>query len=262
MALSSFSLALGSGGARGFAHVGVLKIFEKQKIFPTALCGTSMGALIASLYARGLSALEIEDLVLKIDWKRWLKFIDFSLPRKGFLKGDRIENFLKSILGDLDFKDLKIPLCVMATNLQTGEAVAIKKGLVVDAVRASISIPGIFQPKQIEGCFLVDGGMSDPVPVVEARKWGQDKVIAVDVTTRVKMMPRKSSGAGFLLSDTLLRSLYMMEARIAELCLKQNPPDVLIHPPIDGIQLYDFHKAKEAISIGEKSALDILAQLI
>ncbi len=256
---SSICLSLGSGGARGFAHVGVLKVLEKEEIRIEALSGASMGALIACLYASGLSSLEIEKLVLKIDWKKWLTFIDLSLPKRGFLKGDRIEKFLRDILGDLKLEDLKIPLCVTATNLETGEAVALKNGSVVEAVRASISIPGIFQPKEIKGQFLIDGGLSEPVPVCQVRELSKALVIAVDVTTRVKMMPRKSVSGAFLMSDTFLRSLYMMESRIAELTLLQNPPDFLLRPSIDHIQLYDFHKAKEAIEIGEKSAHEKIA---
>ncbi len=257
---SSICLSLGSGGARGFAHVGVLKVLEREKFRIEALSGASMGALIACLYASGLSALEIEKLVLKIDWKKWLTFLDLSLPKRGFLKGDRIENFLRDILGDLKFEDLKIPLCVTATNLETGQAIALKNGSVVEAVRASISIPGIFQPKEIEGQFLIDGGLSDPVPVYQVRQLSKASVIAVDVTTRVKMMPRKSLNGVFLMSDTLLRSLYMMESRIAELTLLQNPPDYLIRPSIDHVQLYDFRKAKESIEIGEKSAQELVDQ--
>lgn len=256
------ALILGSGGARGFAHIGVLKVLEEINFPVHILSGTSIGALIAALSASGLSAQKIEDLIISMDWKSWFRLADIAIPKVGLFKGDRIEGFLKDVIGEVQFEDLNKSLTIMATDLESGKSVALNSGSVVEAIRASTSIPGAFQPKEIKGQYLVDGGLSDPVPVDIAQWMGAKKTIAIDVTTRVNMLPKKLPGSGFSLYDTLLRTIYIMESRVAELQISHFPPDILMRPSIEGIQILEFQKAKQAIEAGEKVARKHMEEIL
>ena len=176
-------LVLGSGAARGLAHIGVLKAIKEKNVSVDMIIGSSMGALVGACYARKGEISEIEDLVLKTDWVQLLKLADWNLALmfKGFIHGQNVRDLLETVIGDIQFKDLQIPLVVVATDLHTGKKVIITEGSVLDAVRASISIPVIFMPMKIEDKFLVDGGIVDPVPVKVARKMGAKFVIASNV---------------------------------------------------------------------------------
>ena len=257
-----YGLILGSGGARGFAHIGILKVLDEIAFPVHVLAGSSMGALIGSLYATGMKAMELEERLLAMDWKKWFRLADLAIPKIGFLKGDRIEDFLRNLVGDLKFEELKIPFAVTCTDLESGDCIVLDRGSVIEAVRASISVPGAFQPKQCNGNYLVDGGLSAPVPVGLAIKMGAEKTIAVDVTTHVKVLPKKVAGKGFSLYDTLLRSLYIMERRIAELTVAEAAPDILLTPNQSRIQLFEFHKAREAIQQGEDCARAHLNEIL
>lgn len=173
--------ALGGGGARGLAHIGVLKVLEENGIFPDVIAGTSIGALVGALYASGLTAAEIEQLALHVDWRRLAPLTDFTLSRSGFIRGRRIVSLLQSILGPQSFSELRLPFACVATDIITGEEVVLRHGPVVDAVRATISIPGILTPARIGGRHLVDGGLVNEVPVSTCRQMGADYVIGVNV---------------------------------------------------------------------------------
>ncbi len=173
--------ALGGGGARGLAHIGVLKVLEKHGVFPDVIAGTSIGALVGALYASGLKAAEIEQIALHIDWKRLAPLTDFTLSRSGFIRGRRIVLLLESILGHLSFSELKLPFACVATDIMTGEEVVLRHGSVVEAVRATISIPGILTPARIGGRHLVDGGLVNEVPVSTCRHMGAEYVIGINV---------------------------------------------------------------------------------
>jgi NTE family protein len=178
-------LALGSGAARGLAHIGVLKVLEKEEIPLDMIAGTSMGALIGALYAQEKNAKRIEELALEIDWKRLILLADPTLPKMGFVEGKKIKELLKSIIGDIKFSDLEIPFACVATDILTGEEVVIREGLVVEGVRASISLPVILTPAKWQGRFLVDGGLVNPVPVNLLKEMGADFTIAVNVIPEV-----------------------------------------------------------------------------
>lgn len=159
-------LALGGGSARGLAHIGVLKVLEKGKIPIDMIAGTSAGALIGALYARGSSAGEIKKMVTGMSLIDRARMIDLALPKTGLITGERIKKILKELIGEADFSDLKIPFACVATDIVTGEEVVMNHGSVVEAVRASISIPAVFTLVKREGKFLVDGGLVNPVPVM------------------------------------------------------------------------------------------------
>jgi NTE family protein len=173
--------ALGGGAARGLSHIGVLKVLHEQGISPDIIAGTSVGALIGALYAGGLEPAEIEQLVLGLDWKKLLYLVDMTLPLTGLLQGKRVVSLLKSILGDATFSQLRCDFACVATDIVSGEQVVLCDGSLIEAVRASISIPGIFTPVAIKGRYLVDGGLINTVPVSVCREMGAKYVIGVNV---------------------------------------------------------------------------------
>jgi NTE family protein len=175
-------IALGGGSARGFAHIGVLEILDKENIPVDMIAGTSAGAIVGALYAQGMSAARIKEIVLEMDWLRRMQLVDISLPKTGFLAGKKITELLKSLIGDVEFSDLKMPFACTATDIMTGEEIIINKGPVLEAVRASISVPIIFSALKYNGRFLVDGGLVDQVPVDVVKDMEPDITIGVNVT--------------------------------------------------------------------------------
>lgn len=173
--------ALGGGGARGLAHIGVLKVLDQEGLHADVVAGTSIGAIIGALYAGGYTGREIEKIALGLDWKKLLMLVDMTLPLSGLLQGRRVVSLLRSILGDLTFPELKCSFKCVATDIVTGEEVVIGEGSLLEAIRASISIPGIFTPASRNGRFLVDGGLINTVPVSVCREMGAEYVIGVNV---------------------------------------------------------------------------------
>ncbi len=177
------ALVLSSGAARGLAHIGVIKALQEKKTPINIIVGTSIGALIAACLAKNGSIVELEKMVLETDLKHLLKLADFNMALllKGFVRGENVKEFLKRIISDIEFKDLAIPLAVVATDANTGEAVIIKEGSVIEAVRASISLPVVFTPVKLGDRFLIDGGIVNPVPVDVAKDMGAGFIIASNV---------------------------------------------------------------------------------
>ncbi len=173
--------ALGGGSARGLAHIGVLKVLEENGIYPDVISGTSIGAIVGALYAGGQKPLEMEQLVLGLNWKKLITLVDMTIPVSGLFQGKKVVALLKSIIGDLTFEQLAYTFSCVATNIINGEQVVIKEGSLIEAIRASISIPGIFTPVFTSGRYLVDGGLVNSVPVSVCREMGADIVIGVNV---------------------------------------------------------------------------------
>ena len=178
-------LALGGGGGRGMAHIGVIEVLEREKIPIDIIAGTSVGAAIGALLAQGKNADEMKVLARSWDWKHRARAIDLTLPKSGFIAGKKVKEFLKSIIGDVQFSELKLPFACVATDVMTGEEVVINQGSVLEAVRASISMPIIFSVVKWQGRYLVDGGLVDPVPVGVLKDMGADFIIAVNVDPRM-----------------------------------------------------------------------------
>ncbi|MEX1993311.1 MAG: patatin-like phospholipase family protein, partial [Steroidobacteraceae bacterium] len=172
-------LALGSGSARGWAHVGVIRALEQVGIRPDLVCGTSIGALVGAAYAAG-ELERLEQWVLGLRFKDVVAFMDVSLS-SGLLKGERLMDFFRRNFVDRPLEELPMPFAAVATSLRTGAEVWLRHGSTLDAVRASIALPGLFAPARREGSVLVDGGLVNPVPVSLARAMGADVVIAVDL---------------------------------------------------------------------------------
>ena len=176
-------LALSGGVARGLAHIGVLKALEEESIPIDMIAGTSAGALIGACYAKERNIATLEEIALGVDWKGLAHLVDPNLIFlwKGFVQGQKVESFISSLIGDVKFEDLEIPLAVVAADVESMEEVVINKGSVIEAVRASISMPVIFTPVKWGNRFLIDGGVVNPMPVNVVRNMGAEIVIAVNV---------------------------------------------------------------------------------
>lgn len=271
--IGKIGLVLGGGGARGLAHIGVLKVFEREGIAIDVLAGTSMGGLIGALYAAGMPPQEIEAEALRRGTaKEIIRLLDLNISLRGLLKGTRILNQLADTLGpDLTFQDLKIPLAVMAVDLRTGREVMLAEGKVVDAIRATISVPGIFQPVELEPYLLVDGGTLDNVPVEAARKLGAEKVIAVDVLPNFRqnhpgqppvIAPIKTPRTPLPWQGLWHVEMIMISA-ITSYTLQLQAPEIVLRPelPTDMDVLIGFDRPQVAIAAGEKAAEEALAQI-
>jgi len=165
--MKKIGLAIGAGAVRGFSAIGVLKVIDKYKIPIDFIAGTSIGAVIGAAYSSGLSSSELEEKLTHTNFK---KLVDFTLPQKGLVGGKKLERYLRELFGDKKFSELKIPLVVIATDLNKSKMVEFNKGDVANAVRASLSIPGVFHPVEMDNMLLVDGGLVNPLPVDIVKK--------------------------------------------------------------------------------------------
>lgn len=236
-------LALGSGGARGFAHLGVIKVLKEAGIPIDLIAGSSMGALVGSFYGAGI---EMDRLYkLSTAFKRKY-FLDFTVPKMGFIAGKRVKEFIRVFTHGKNIEELSIPIGIVATDLLTGEKVVFKQGPVAEAVRASIAIPGIFVPEKYNGRILVDGGVSDRVPVSVAKEMGADIVIAVDVS-RVKRNAEITS-----IYDVIMQSIDIMQTEIIN--YREIASDIMIRPPVEVYSSRAFTNIEEIIALGEEEA--------
>ncbi|MDD3519544.1 MAG: patatin-like phospholipase RssA [Chromatiales bacterium] len=278
-------LALGSGSARGWAHIGVIRALEQQGIVPDVVSGTSIGALVGAALATGhLKALE--QWVRGLKWQDVVALMDFRLTGGGLIGGERLMGFLREGISEKRIEDCRKPFGAAATNLSTGNEVWLRHGPILDAVRASIALPGLFTPVQQEGRLLVDGGLVNPVPVSLCRAMGADVVIAVDLNTDImtrhsmpkpgeahgrqrkeaedeglvdrlsglldRLWPSDEAGEDALPSivEVMARTVNIMSVRISRSRMAGDPPDVLITPRLARIGLLEFHRATEAIEEG------------
>jgi len=185
------ALVLGSGGARGLAHIGVIKALEEGHIPINIITGTSIGALIGGLYASGMPVKSMEKIVRDIDKMMVVKIMVPKFFGSGFIDNKRVIEFINELVGDVKIENLKIPFAAVATDLVTGEEVVFDKGLLKDAIMASIAIPTIFQPVLLNDQFLLDGGLSNPLPISIAKEMGADKIIAVNVSPNPQRITKK-----------------------------------------------------------------------
>jgi len=253
-------LALGGGAARGLAHIGVLEVLEKEGIPIDMIAGTSAGAAIGALYAQGKHASQIKDLALNMGWKQLVSLVDLALPRSGFIEGMRIKNLLKSIIGDIEFSDLRIPLACVTTDIRSGEEVVISQGSVLEGVRASISIPVIFTAVKWQDRYLVDGGLINPVPVSTVREMGADFIIAVNVIPDIgdrTQRPQEFKAPGIF--HVMLQSIYIATYSLVRSSLEG--ADIVIEPQVTHIGYGDFHRVRDCISQGELAAQKLIPKI-
>lgn len=244
-------LALGSGSARGLAHIGVLKVLEREGIPINAISGASIGALIAGLYAAGVPLEDLESIALKATRRTVLSFIDPIPSLKGLMLGKRIQELLRSFIGSADFSELKIPVALVATDILTGEEVVFKNnGDVVDAIRASISIPVVFVPVRVGERTLVDGGVVNPVPVDTVTSLDPRAVpVAVSVIPKVehKQAERPTT------VDIFLNAFDIMQQRLYE--MNKSLARIVIEPDVSFASGIEFWEARRIIERGEQAAL-------
>jgi NTE family protein len=236
-------VALGSGGAKGFAHIGVLKVFEEEGVPIDMMAGSSMGALACALYGVGHNWESMKKLAIAFNR---LHYLDLTVPKTGLINGRKVTGLIKAITHQKRFEDCRLPIGIVATDLKTGERVVFKKGWLYEAVRASISIPGIFTPVKIGGKILVDGGVIDRVPATVVRDMGADIVIAVDVGG---FTPKQDIRTIF---DVITLSIDIMQEQIVK--LQQSSADIVLKPPVAMLSPKALANIDHLVEIGEETA--------
>jgi NTE family protein len=287
----SIGLVLGGGAARGFAHIGVLRALLAHGIRPDVITGTSIGAVVAGLFAAGeLDA--FEEWCRQLTRRRVLGYLDLRFGGSGLIGGGRLARKLEEALGDRSFADLPMRLAAIATEIGTGHEIWLTRGRLAEAMAASYALPGIFPPKLIGGRWLMDGAMVNPLPISAARALGARLVIAVNLNAdnfgrgtiiqdhgpdaaddarraqreldrhrhsvfRPDRLIRRqffSAPDGPALSTVMVEAFQVMQDRITRSRLAGDPPDVMINPRLGRINLFDFHRAGETIAIGAEAA--------
>ena len=282
-------IALGAGGARGLAHIGLLRTLDEAGIRIDAVVGTSIGAVVGAAYAAGQLDV-LEERVRRLVWSDVVRMFDPVWPRSGLLSGSRAADWLGSLLGDWRIEDLAIPFGSVAVDLVSGKEVLLREGRVLDAIRASFSIPGLFVPHMHGGMALVDGAIRNPVPVSALEELGAEINLGVNlhatpvreiggprlrsrssvanrlldaVDERVGRFRRRSSRranrseettSGPNLFEVLTSSMTIIEHELARHRLAHDPVDVVLTPDVHGIRSFEFHKARSAIHAGEREA--------
>ena len=249
-------LALGAGAARGLAHIGVLEVLEREGIPIDMIAGSSIGALVGAVYAQGRSISQMKSLAIEWGAKRVSLLADPALLKTGLIRGRKIENALKSIIGDVEFGDLRMPFACVATDIDTGEEVVIREGAVWKAVRASSSVPVLLTLAKREGRYLVDGGLVNPVPVSVLKAMGADFIIVVNVLSANKNTKEAKEPNIF---SVIMKTISIYSYRIIESSLKG--ADVVIEPDTTNVAFLDFHRAEECIQLGELAAQDLIPEV-
>jgi len=280
---SSIVLALGGGGARGLAQIGVIEVLQARGLYVEAVAGTSCGALVGGAFAAG-KLNELRDWMLGTSRSTMLRLLDPGLGRPAMFTGNRLLRTLREVIGEPRIEDLPIDFTAVAVDLLRQREVWLRHGDLWDALRASFAIPGIFTPLSIGGMQLVDGGLLAPLPITATRLAGPHRVIAVDIhgqppdrvdaPVRVVEAAHEEDDAGpierwikhrfgdddeiaphrYGLMEVMARSLETMQGRIARVQLALEPPELLINIPRDACEFYEFWRAAELIEIGRMQA--------
>ena len=244
---AKIAVVLGAGASKGFAHIGVLKVLESHRVPVHMVVGTSVGSFVGSLYAYGYNPYELQMMALAIQKD---DVADYTIPDNGFIKGEKLENFVNQKVKYTTIDKFKIPFYAVATNIQTGEEMVFGRGNTGRAVRASCSIPGIFNPVMIADKAHVDGGVVSPLAVDVARRYGADVVIAVDISS--SLSPSAPTGT----IETMMQAIDVMYNKMAAVQMKN--ADVVIKPRVGNIGSSDFTRRHEAIMEGEKAATEAM----
>ncbi len=248
------ALVLGGGAARGFAHIGVIRALEQEKIPVDLVVGTSVGSLIGAIYAYDRNSFELEWTAFSLEKGA---IFDYGLLNAftglGLAKGEKLEGFVRDKVPVADIEGLKIPYAAVATDLNRGTRVVLDSGSVARAVRASSAIPGVFQPVEHQGKLLVDGGVIDNVPVAVAREKGADIVIAVDIGEQVNNFNIAN------MIDVMLQSITIMGAENAR--VRKQDADILIAPQIGDVGMLDFTQKKRCMQAGIEAASQAMPQI-
>jgi NTE family protein len=247
---AKIALVLGAGASKGFAHVGVLKILENNKVPIQMIVGTSVGSFVGSLYAYGYDAYALQKISMSIERS---DVAELTIPDNGFLKGDRLRDFINTKVHNASIQKLKIPFYAVATDIRTGESVVFNSGNTGMAVQASCAIPGVFQPAIFSGTSYVDGGVVKPLAVDVARQHGADVVIAVDISSGIDSVVPTAT------IDTIMKSIQIMYSKMSLIPISQ--ADVVIKPIVGFVGSADFSQRNQAIMEGEKAALAAMPRI-
>ncbi len=265
-------LALSGGGVRALAHIGVLKVLDEAGLRPSSVAGTSMGAIVGALYAAGKSGEELEAEVLRLTgFGQILQFVDWLPSTRGLMNGQSLSNYVKGLLGgDITFDELPIPLAVTTTDMRSGRGLNLSSGSVIDAIRASLSLVGIFTPVEQDGHRLVDGGFLNHLPADLAREQGAEVLVAVNISSSVLYGEEEEE----ILSGTfprftppavtdLIKINSIMVRELTRLRLAEAKPEFLLVPNIPPTigSLHGLEQAGAAIEAGAAAARAILPQL-
>jgi NTE family protein len=248
--LPRIGLALGGGAARGFAHIGVIQVLEENGIRPDLVVGTSAGSVVAALYAAGNSGAQLATLADGMDES---SITDWAFPLRGAIRGEALAAYIRKNTGGKTIEQLKMPLGIVATDLADGQPILFQRGDTGTAVRASSSVPAVFQPVKIGAREYVDGGLVAPVPVRYAKQMGAEFVIAVDISS-----PPDGAATGDAMR-MLLQTFSIMGRSINNFELKE--ADVVLRPRLTGISSADFAARKRSIAAGREMALAMLAEI-
>ena len=296
---ATIGLALGSGVARGWAHIGIIRALEREGIQPDIICGTSIGAVVGGSYVAGKLD-NVEEWARAMTQRRLFRFLDFGIGSGGLLQGKKLAAELNDALGDLEIQHLGRRFVAVTTELATGHEIWLRQGHMVEAMRASYALPGIFTPVKVEGRWLIDGALVNPVPVSTCRAFGARLVIAVNLNADIFGMGTVRKGdrlesdeeldaenaearsmlAGARLSNRMaMRQLLgttkgtpglttvmfgafnIVQDRLARSRLAGDPPDVLVNPPVAHVGLLDFHRAEESIKLGEQAMVEAIPMI-
>ena len=258
-------LALGSGGVKGLAHIGVIKVLEKNNIKIDYIAGSSIGALIGAVYAFNQDIEKVEQIALEISWKRVLKLLEAGWPG-GIINSRKVEKLIKEWIPEAEFSNLKIPLTIAATDILSGQKINIKNGDVIKAILASSAVPPVFKPVEYEDYLLSDGGLSNPLPADVAREMGADIVIAVNLDGgHFQSNGSNTSKKDISITKVSVRALNIMRYYLAQKYKKMS--DIIIEPIVPEVGLvgwnsfFDTKKTGEIIKAGETAAEASLAEI-
>ena len=275
------ALVLSSGGARGLAHIGAIEELEAQGYRITSIAGCSMGSLIGGVYAAGkLEA--FREWMKTIDRKKMLELTDFSLSLNHFVKGSRIIEAIMEFVPDIPIEDLEIPYCAVATDWRAGREVVFRKGSLFEAIRASISLPAFYEPVRRDGMILIDGGVTNPIPLNRVERHDGDILVGVDVSghdyagqwkEQQALTERRKHSTSFsqkiinkLMPDNIEFTHYTMLSRVSSLMIRQNSilmaqlmhPDVLVDIQMARYGGFDYDKSEKLIAIGKQKTRQAL----
>ncbi|QQE80756.1 patatin-like phospholipase family protein [Alicyclobacillus sp. SO9] len=242
-------VALGSGGAKGFAHVGVLKALQEYHVNIDVVAGASMGSLIGAFYATGMTVDFMERLAYTLRWRHW---VDLTVPKVGLIAGDKLHAMVKLLTRSLTIEESPMPYAAVATELVGKQLTVFRTGLMADAVRASTAIPGVFVPFAKGDNIYVDGGVMEPVPVQAARDLGAEVVIGVDVSAPARGIPPSN------MMEVILHSLEIMQEQVRV----SDEATVMIVPDLQNVGSSQFHRAKEAVAAGYTAAVNAMDDIL
>ena len=275
------ALVLSSGGARGLAHIGAIEELEAQGYRITSIAGCSMGALIGGVYAAG-KLKEFREWMKTVDRKKMLELTDFSLSLNHIVKGSRIIEAIMEFVPDVPIEDLPIPYCAVATDLKTGHEVVFNKGSLFHAIRASISLPSFYEPVRRDGMILIDGGVTNPIPLNRVVRQEGDILVGIDVSghdykaqweIQQELIEKRKRSKSLsqqilnkLIPDNLEFNYYTMLSRVSSLMIRQNSilmtqlmkPDVLVDIQMSRYGGFDYDKSEKIIAIGRQKTQQAL----